>query len=625
MFRLFRRSTVMFAASLCAAVCVAQAASAQVARMFVPATTLAPIVNRLPADLRIDVLTVVPHNALALVTAHHILDTKSEVESLLSRLEVPFDRGEGYAQFTTFLEGIEGWDEKSTHALAFLPVAEQGEPKVAVFVPVTNYKEFARSLGADPDAEGPTEFSIEDGPNGLMAAKNNYAVLVEAGNGEVLAAVLASNQSLAASCEPIRKWIGDHPMSGAVTTAGIQFAVDAMLQSLEEAKGIVPDEPGARVVMKVFMPMVETALRTVREEMTHLVAAPSLDTERGLALSSRAVFKSGGRYAAAVADLPTLPADHLKYLPQNGLVAASSFAYPELMTDDLIELAMTVLKELQNEDALPFDVEPLKPLLEKAREASRGVKYATQASTVGVGDGFYDGMAGLYVVEDAASFVTKQRGVVEEAIAVVRKSVPQAFPAIPIEDANIDGAKGFVIRLDVLELIEAFDPDALQDEAGRISIEAMTGADGKMSMYFVAVDATHAVYAFSKEALDIVVNNIRNNRPGLADDVMVKKTAALLPADLTATAYIDVGGYFEMVKSMMVKMMAAQGNAGGVGGFVQFIPAFPKAPPFGYSLKVAPTAVDLDMVIPLELMETTRDYAKQVTAMFGGGAAGGLR
>jgi hypothetical protein len=72
---------------------------------------------------------------------------------------------------------------------------------------------------------------------------------------------------------------------------------------------------------------------------------------------------------------------------------------------------------------------------------------------------------------------------------------------------------------------------------------------------------------------------------------------------------------------MMIKMAAAQPQpAGNVNPamFAQLIPAFPQAPPLGYTVKVTPTTFEADFVVPMDLMEATRDYVKQAMAMFGG-------
>src|SRR5688572_4334911 len=135
----------------------ADPAAAQLGSLVAPATTLAPITGSLPPALNIDVLNVVPDDALGLITGHHLRDTQKLVERVMRKLEIPFDAGDDYAEFNAFLDGWKGWDEKGTHAVAFLPVPDRDEPEVLVFIPVTNYKDFARSLNANPDADGPTE------------------------------------------------------------------------------------------------------------------------------------------------------------------------------------------------------------------------------------------------------------------------------------------------------------------------------------------------------------------------------------------------------------------------------------------------------------------------------------
>lgn len=578
----------------------------------------APITGTLPVDLTVNVLNLVPDDALALVTAHHILDTKKGVEGLLRKLEVPFDASDDYAEFTDFLERLEGWDEKGTHALVFLPLEGRTEPEVVVLVPVTNYKQFARSLGADPEAAGSTEFKIENGPSGYIANKGEYAVLAEnnASGRRLIDAVLNSKKSLASASEPIRQWIGDHPLSGIVTPHGVQKAVDAALEGMEQAKNDVPDEPLPRILVKFFVPLVESCLKAARDELTFLVAAPSLDDEKGAAFGARAFFKSGGKFSGAVAGLPTLPADGLKHLPDEGYFTAAAYVYPEKLAQAVIDFMLPVLDALKEEADLPIDVGQFKPLLEKARAASKGVKFVSQVQSAG-GESMYDGMAGLYEVADAVGFVKQQEAILKEMVAAAQK-LSDKLPAMPVEKKTVAGIETTVWSLDLVEMTAAFDPNTFGQEPGKTMMKTMIGNDGVMTMYLGAVGAKHVVYAFGEKTFATVAENVRGNKPGLAGDVMIKKTAALLPTDTAMVGYVDLGGYITMVKNMMMKTMAAQGQGQNIGGFAMLIPPFPAAPPFGYSLKFTNTSVEADFVVPMELMTATRDYVKQVQQMFGG-------
>jgi hypothetical protein len=598
-------------------------AAAQLAPLVAPATTLAPITNTLPPALNIDVLNVVPGDALGLLTAHHVRDTKRQVESLLRTLEIPFDNDD-YAQFNDFLDGLKGWDEKGTHAVAVLPVPERDEPEVLIFVPVTNYKDFARSLNANPDAEGPTEFEIADGPKGLIAAKAQFAVLSEKSDRSraLLEGALASKASLASANEPLRKWITDHQVAGVVTTAGIQKVVDLMLEGLAEAKTNVPDEPVfASALAKLFLPKLESLLQAAREEMTHLAAAPLLDEQKGLRFTARAVFKGDGKYAAAATGLPTLPADYLAHLPEDGLFTASAYVYPQTMIDGFIDLSLEMLEAIAKAGDAPFDAAAWKPLLEKSREAAKGIEFVSAVQSL-AGESMYDGVGGLYKVADSAAFMKANEAVMKEMIAAVRK-LSDKIPEIPVEKKQVAGVEAMVVSINMAEIFKLFDENTFGKDEFQNMWKAMIGNDGNVMIYTGAADGQHVVYAMGETAFKIVAENIRGNKPGLAADVMVQKTAALLPSGAAVAAYVDFGGYIELIKSTMAKAMAAQ-PAGAGGGpnpamFLQMIPAFPSAPPLGYSVKTTPTTLEADVVVPLELMTATRDYVKQAMAMFGAG------
>lgn len=601
-------------------------ASAQVAPFFVPATLSAPAgggFGAVPAALELDVLTVVPDDAVGLITAHHLRDTQKMIEGILHRLEIPFDDSNDYSEFNDFLDGLKGWDEKRTHAIAFFP-KDGNDIEVVVFVPVTNYKDFARSLKADPDAVGPTEFEANPngGGKGYIAQKSKYAVLsdrTESGK-SMIETVLLSKTSLASANEPLRKWIGDHQLAGVVTSAGIQKAVDAMLEGLEEAKKDVPDEPIAAVLVRLLLPPLESLLKATREEMTHFAAAPSLSETKGLSFSARAVFKNDGKYAAAVRDVPTLPADALTHLPDESFFTAQAQVYPEKLSDSMMEFGIRVLEAVAKEGDLPVDLSVWKPIVEQARELGRGVKYVSAVQSL-AGESVYDGMGGIYKVEDAAAFLKTNESVWKQSLDAVRK-ISDKIPEIPIEKTKLAGVEATRITVDMLGIMESLGVEGFNNPELKTMMETMIGHEGKMTFHIGAVDSTHVVYALGEATFTAIATNIRDGKPGLADDVMIKKTAALLPSGTAMVAYVDIGGYINMVKNMMIKMAAAQpqGNNPGLnpGMFAQLIPAFPQAPPLGYTVKVTPTTFEADFVVPMDLMEATRDYVKQAMAMFGG-------
>lgn len=119
--------------------------------------------------------------------------------------------------------------------------------------------------------------------------------------------------------------------------------------------------------------------------------------------------------------------------------------------------------------------------------------------------------------------------------------------------------------------------------------------------------------SYSESGLKLVYDAAKSDAPGLADDVMIKKTAALLPSDVMMAGYFDIGGYLELIKKVMNTMMAAQGQ----GAFPIPIPPFPSSPPIGYTFKAASNTASLDLVVPMELMENTRDYVMQMQALIG--------
>lgn len=604
-----------FVLILCATVTTAYAQLAQ----FGPAvTTLAPAAG-IPVDLKLDVLTVIPDDALGFLTAHHLKGLRTTVENVLRKLSVPFEAGGDYADFNEFIDSVKGWNDEAAHAVAFFENPDDDDPLAAGFVPVKNYPEFLKSIGtAEGSGEGPVEFKNPDHGDikGWVALKNGYAIITEPSDDgkALLTVILASKKSVSSSCEPIRKWLGEQQAAAVATTAGVQHAVDLMLKELENAENDVPDDAIGKQLAPVLMKLAKQGLQLARSELTHVAFAPNIDEAKGLRFQVRAVYPAGGQVAAFVKGIPPLPADSLKHLSGEDYFAVQSYTNLEALTKPSLAFVSEMLALVAKSNELPFDAAEWKGLLDEGAEMWKGVHHQSAVTAFIPGAGLYDGMCGLIRIDDAKAYLVKQEAWMKRAWAAARKLSPK-IPEYPLEVRKVDGRDVNAYSFNVIELMALMSPNDPAVAQSQAMMKQMIGNGGKVTVLFSAVDDNHIVYAFSDDMLTTIADNIRDGKAGLADNVLIQQTAALLPRDLAAVGYVDIGGYVEMVKQMMTQMMAGQ----GAGGFALPIPPFPNAPPFGYSLKSDAAALQADLVIPMDLMTAVRDYVMQVMAVFGGG------
>lgn len=592
-------------------------ASAQSPLIAPQLVALAPAGGEIPVDLKVNVLGMVPEDAYGFVVLSDFEKNRAAVEGLLHKLKIPFDTTRQYADFNDFVERLEGWDMNGPHALVLMPVEGKDEPEAVLVVPVKNYKQFAAAVGAENAEEGPADFEFQ-GEEMLVAEKNNYALITADKCRPTLERVLASKKSAAASCEAIRPWLVKQQLAGVVMPSTVQLGCDELLKALEEAKKFTDGtEPLPNEELTKYLPLIEigrkAAIRLVaaaREDLTHLTFAVRVDEKLGVATSGQAIFKPNGAFASLLKSSRPLPADCLKNLPAEQFIMSMAYAYPKGGTEAFYQLVDELLTEAAKIDDLPLDAAKLKEAIVASRKMMEQMHFVSQTQSI-AGPGLYDGVYGIFHVEDSQAFLEQYKDGMKRIMAVFEKH-KELLSGIEIGDAKVGDINALTMSIDMLELSKKFGgPQQPQQD---IMMKAMFGGEGKMTIFVAAATKNKVVMSYGEPGLKTIVESVKADKPGLADDVMIKKTAAILPSNVLGVGYVDIGGYIEMMKKMVTAAMAANG-AGGQFPFP--IPPFPNSPPLGYSFKAHENTASVDFVVPMELMENTRDFVMQMQGLIG--------
>jgi hypothetical protein len=592
-------------------------AAAQGLRLLVPATTLAPAGGALPVELKSNVLSVLPDDALGFVAAHHLRDTQRTYEAVLRKLKIPFDAGNDYAEITTFLDKLKGWDDQATHAVAFFAVPDETEPDVAVFVPVTNYKEFAKSLGTETVGDGISEFAQDDGPKGLIAEKSGYAVLVEKGDDQraLLERILASKRSLSGANEAVRRWIAAHQWSAVVLQSGLEKTLDEVLKGIDEVQetlkgGDVPENTAASVA--ATFDAYSSLLKAMRSEVTNLLIGSNLNEQTGLHLAAEALFKPDGRFVATTKSLAKLPADALNGLPNDGYFVAGAGTVPTEWMELLMNFSFRVYRGLPGADGKPAFTEEQIAKLEKASAQSMaGLKFFS-ASFNSAGEGIFGGAAALYKVADPDAFLKSYEDAVRQMSDLAKETKSPFLPQQVIDRKQIDGLEVLTLTTDVAKMLETMQKAQPVDMTQML--KTMFGNQGKLTVHVAKLDAETIGLTYDAAVLKQLAADVKAGKPSLGGNVKLQKTAALMPANPSWVGYLSVGGLIDFGKKVATAAMQAQGQ-----GFFFPVPPFPEAAPIGVAGRISGPALEGHLVIPMDLMEATRDYVQQVMAMFGGG------
>ena len=216
-----------------------------------PALVAAAPAGAVPDVLKAGVLQAVPDDAMYLAVVNNFQETKATAEKVLRKLNIPFEQKD-YDEFNTFVGKLQGWDKAGMHALVALPDAD-GDISPAIFVTVTNYKSFAKSIGADATGSGIVEYETESGSKGWIAEKSGYAVIVQSRNKALLERIVASKKSVADSVLPLRSLIAKNQVTGVALPSGVKKALDEAIKGLEAFKDQIPAAgPQADQIAGVF-------------------------------------------------------------------------------------------------------------------------------------------------------------------------------------------------------------------------------------------------------------------------------------------------------------------------------------------------------------------------------------
>ncbi len=148
-------------------------------------------------------------------------------------------------------------------------------------------------------------------------------------------------------------------------------------------------------------------------------------------------------------------------------------------------------------------------------------------------------------------------------------------------------------------------------------MEKFFGPEGSLAGWIVPANAHHVVLGYvDKDRVAQVVAAVKAGKPGLADDVAVATTAALLPFYRSSVFYMSPAGMVDFVKQMAPAVVP-----GGTNMKLK-LPEFPKTPPIGLAIAAVPNELHTSLVIPAEVLHSVAEYAAKLQAMRHGGARG---
>jgi hypothetical protein len=545
-----------------------------------------------------DVLTVVPKDALGFVVATDIGPTHGKALELAKTLQLP-------ARITKAMEKqlnrpLQGVDEHGSVAIAAIVDRQTpGAPVAVAFVPVTDYLALIKQLGAD-DAEAEIAEVVVANNESLIAKKGGYAVLTRRGNRQILEQVLAATGSVAADMAPLKEQMAACDIYAVATPGGIKMAQQGILFGLAAGKAKIAEEGGPQAEMALRgIKIYEELFKAMDKEVTHCAVGVQFQEDGGLHIVSRTLLAPGGTIAKLAKTVEEPTGDLLAGLPRKPFMFAGGGLYPESWAKELTGLALDFMTIYFGADSLTDKQETdLTKLMARSVKGMRSM-----AMLMGVGgpdESLYSSMLVSIEVKDSRRYLANYTRLVRK-MSKIGKEADIPFFSYDVKRMEIEGAKGLKLSIDIGSMMGDFgDPKAQK------AIESMIGTSGNLDVYLAAADSDTVVAAYvSKQRLAEALKMAKDADSQLSRDPSIVKAAAALPSGAQWIAFWSPQGTVEFVANMITKIKPEVGAK---------IPEFPQTTPVAFAERLSPEAVDIDVVVPADVLKAIPEFIKSVKA-----------
>jgi len=545
-----------------------------------------------------DVLTVVPDDALGFVVVNSIGQTQGKIVELAETLQLP-------AHFTKVLKNLrsrapQGIDKHGAVAIAAVVDRQTpGAPTAVAFVPTTDYLALIKQLEAD-GAEADIAEVVVANKKALVAKKGGYAVLTGHGNRGILEQVLASTGSVAADTAPLKDLSATCDIYAVATPGGIRMAQQGLLMGLAAGKAKIAEEGGPQAEMALRgIGIYEELFKAMDKEITHFAVGVQFQEDGGLHIVSRTLLAEGGTIAKLAKTIGPPPGDLLGGLPREPFMFAGGGLYPESWAKELMGFSVNLMKIYLGADSLTD--EQAEKLAKLTARSIKGIR--SMAMLMGVGgpdESLYSSMLVSIEVDDSKRYLANYQRVVRE-ISKIGKEANVPFLSYEVEKTEIEDANGLKLSMDLGAMLGDY-----EDPNAKKAIESMIGTSGKLDVYLAAADSDTIVVSYvSKERLAEALAAARNAESQLSRDPSIIKAAAELPSEAQWIAYWSPQGTVEFVASMIAKIKPEARTK---------IPEFPQTAPIAFAERLSPKAVDIDVVVPVDVFKAIPEFIKNVKA-----------
>ncbi|NLX13065.1 MAG: hypothetical protein GXY44_05330 [Phycisphaerales bacterium] len=573
------------------------------------------------------VLKAIPENATAFLVVRNLAEMDANVVGLAQSLGIslgPMGMFPGPLMMAKSYLGIsDGLVDNGSMAFVLLSCANVKSmndvpQQLVIFVPCHNVDALTAMMS--PQRDGEVLKLTVAGESFIGGVKEGFLILAR--QPESLKAVLAArDEGVIKSMSPDRiqayseqdlfGWANPDAISPAII-AEISDTLKGLMAMANPARGMQDADTSIEQMTKVF------------KESREMAAGLKLNQRVGLLLSFYMNMKPDTDLGKQMASMRMPQVPLLVGLPNEPVVfAVGSSAGDEAETSRQVKI---MLDQLLREDQLgdELDTEKVKQLKEALVVLLSTVKQMSVAVTALPPEG-NQGLIGVVFagkVEDSGAWRNEFRRLIhlgkDLVVQAAKKQenistdeVKAITEAIQIRE-NADQSEDAVIDEVVFDLTKI--PDL--DEQTLQEIQDVLGPEcGMARIGTVGKDYVLLTYGGGKTRFEQVADNLRKGQAPLAQNAMILKVADRLPKDnKNAVGYLSVDQILALITNISNK----------VGQELPFPLNMPNAAPLAFSqTKVGEMAVQADVLIPAELIQSASQMIQPIIGMMMMGGLGG--
>jgi hypothetical protein len=346
----------------------------------------------------------------------------------------------------------------------------------------------------------------------------------------------------------------------------------------------------------------EALFKSLDKEITHVAIGGQLQKDGTVRIVVSTALSPNGTLAA-LGDAPEVDtAKLLADLPSGDYLFAAGGQIPKEWVEPWTAMSIDMMKIYFPQSDL--SEAQAKELTEASLKSMQGMKgFSMMMGVTKDGEPLYGNTAIVMKVDDAKTYMKHYAESLKTMDRLMESSETAPF-RMKSEKIDIDGVEALHIEMDMTAMFGDQDvPGADQ------MFKMMFGNEGGMSIYVAAKDDKTVVGTYvSKERLTELLNRPANS-PMFAGDANVAKTLALLPDGIQGVALWSPSGTFQFVRQAAGTINPAAAVA---------IPDFPATAPIGMGSQLNSKRLDIDVVVPGDLIKTAAAFVQQMQAAQGG-------